>query len=94
MSKYSEQVRNGAAMSASYIRKYGWLQGQTGKENGPCCMMGATGYACPLFDWKVDQAVREELREMGMTSGIAHFNDTPGRTKEEVLAVFDRIANS
>lgn len=89
MSKYSEQVRKDAKAAADYIREHGWCQGITRNEKGGVCMYGASefcGAACGGV--YLDEAVREEI---GMC--VAGWNDKPGRTKEEVLAVFDRIAS-
>lgn len=98
MSKYSEQVRQDAARAADYLREYGWCQGMmfVGKK---CCAIGACWKGTEYFgetedqhfsrDYHLFQAIAEQTG-----SGVARWNDRPGRTKEEVLAVFDAIANS
>lgn len=100
MSKYSEQVKSDAAKAAQYIRRHGWCQYDEVNERGNVCMNGAIRMVsigdpgvglrgdCPLYDAACD--------EVGIALGSlgAVWNDAPGRTKEEVLAVFDRIANA
>lgn len=89
---YSEQVKADAKKAADYIREHGWCQGTMRDEKGRVCAMGATEY-CGAENWGqlVDAAFRNEL---GGKIGVVQFNDRPGRTVEEVLAVFDKIANS
>ncbi len=79
----------------------GWTQGASARDalsnavafddqNATCwCMVGALFAAEPIDDMlRVD--ARLSLRIHPARVGISRFNDTPGRTKEEVLAVFDK----
>lgn len=99
MSKYSEQVRQDAAKAAAYIREHGWIQGDyfvsKTDQTGACCALGAirTTLEEANDECLLAQAFAQEVG-LPQTYGIHRWNDAPGRTKEEVLAVFDRIANS
>jgi hypothetical protein len=76
-----------------HIQKYGWQQCSLGKEGHPCCVIGALCIATfNILDLKTPEplgplGVMGPLhRALDKESGvIAHWNDTPGRTKEEVL---------
>ena len=105
MSKYSEQVRHDAAKAADYIREHGWCQNNFADERGRCCAAGARnaviyGSPCGVREYMSIEAKRESAltqafkMESDLTMSIPEWNDIEGRTKEEVLAVFDRIANS
>ena len=70
------------------IRRQGWLQGMLGRPGGPRCIRGAIyevidGYALGCAD-----RVRRTVNAMGFVSetALVRFNDTPGRTKDDVLA--------
>lgn len=104
MSSYSEQVKKDARAAADYIREHGWCQYDEINERGEVCMNGAMFMACGYeapFSAEADTPGRALYDACLIVSGLGlggalgcKFNDTPGRTKEEVLAVFDRIANS
>ena len=102
---YSEQVRKDAKAAADYIREHGWCQGEFVNKKGACCMAGARnavtignpqGTHSPyLKDGATRElALREAVNNELFDTWTVPWNDTPGRTKEEVLEVFDRIANS
>lgn len=90
---YPEQVRKDAKAAGDYIREHGWIQGEyfSGYLEGACCALGACRKGCDR-DHDETPLARAFINEVG---GPAHiWNDAPGRTKEEVLEVFDRIARS
>jgi hypothetical protein len=90
---YSQQVREDATSAADYIREHGWCQHQWENASGSVCLKGAASKAtdCDLLrHTPLIYALRETI---GIPEGLSDWNDTPGRTKEEVLAVFDKIAN-
>ena len=89
---YSEQVRKDAKAAADYIREHGWCQFVVEDKNGCVCALGATG-ALGLR-WERELELDNALRNQIQSVAVGVWNDTPGRTKEEVLEVFDRIANS
>jgi hypothetical protein len=99
MSSYSEQVRKDARAAAEYIREHGWIQGNLfdGKK---CCAIGACWKGTDRWGDTEDQHFAKDFHlfkamvDVIGNGGVARWNDTPGRTKEEVLAVFDKIANS
>lgn len=92
--KYSEQVRKDSKAAADYIRKHGWCQGTTREfDGGPCCALGAVWSVCGSLGGfnteELERAIKSEI-----DGSIPNWNDAKGRTKEEVIAVFERIANS
>lgn len=81
----------------------GWHQGSTGQDvsgrsisamDGDAvswCMIGAYLRADVDLDNKgLDRVFFLIVRKIG-TDNVAHWNDEPGRTKEEVLAALDSI---
>jgi hypothetical protein len=70
------------------IRRRGWTQGLEGvlKRQGPYCVVGS-------FRADVPKRVVFCLCLAMNDDGISDWNDEPGRTKEEVLAVM-RVAAS
>lgn len=89
--QYSEQVKQDARRAAEIIRAKGWCQGKMYDDDGRCCALGAIRAAAPFGD-RFKELI-DAFTNYG-TDGVIKFNDADGRTKEEVLEVFDRIANS
>lgn len=90
---YSEQVKQDARKAAEYIRERGWCRYEFIAPDGRCCMVAAIDKA--TGKWWGSGLYQAAIDETGTkTGGLGSgYNDRPGRTKEEVLAVFDRIAN-
>ncbi len=64
--------------------RYGWCQGEYVNSDGRHCLLGAT----PTWGFSF---VRDALVEMvGSDFRPAVWNDMPGRTEEEVLALLDQ----
>jgi hypothetical protein len=96
VSKSIKQVLLGAA---EYIEKYGWVQGRAGgpigQMNYPACAYGAIDAASanpdPYEASELTNEVCEMLNEyLGITepgANFIRFNDTPGRTASEVVAL-------
>lgn len=82
------------------LEREGWVQRRGVTENGRCavgatgCVAGLTPESCPVgaFDAfrEANNALAVVLRERGESARVVDWNDTPGRTKEEVLALFAR----
>lgn len=80
------------------IEKHGWTQG-TFREpfHGGFCMLGAIGAVDTLFNdvmqvtWdeyaNAQHAIEVELATRGFDQSVDHYNDTPGRTVDEVIDV-------
>ena len=77
--------------AASLIEQRGWCQG-TGEREGALCMLRAIGVAAPSDDILV--AACETLGKLLNTRFGQVWNDVPGRTKEEVVAMLRRAAGS
>lgn len=61
------------------------------------CLVGAVDYAASrrgIFDWAIIDATTEALRQVLPSSAepasLTDYNDAAERTKEEILALFDR----
>ena len=71
--------------AADYIEKHGWTQGINESGLGEVCLYGA------LLHSNTYPSANEALKELdkvlgGRYAASAIWNDTPGRTKEEVIA--------
>jgi hypothetical protein len=92
----AEQTKANAQKAADLIREHGWCQGKRNQQ-GAMCAKEAMERVCviehptlgPMSAGLCDLA--DAFRAETNGAGIIAFNDTPGRTKEEVLEVFDRI---
>ena len=86
-----------AAASELLVTK-GWTQGESAKDkDGYCvpsyspratcyCLIGAIEKVAPSWD---GLEARDALRRVLGVDNIVKWNDTPGRTKEEVLKAID-----
>jgi hypothetical protein len=89
---------------ADHIEKWGWIQGAfyldtidgAAWTQSPCCLLGGMD-AVRSLEW-VSQVTRDEaqlkLRRELKTISLAAWNDAPGRTKEEVIAVLRQAAGN
>ena len=87
-----EPWRQRLLAAAQYIRHYGWCQEQTIAENGAVCLVGAVHFCGDEKEYP-----NTELEKLGIALGtpwIADWNDDPSRTKEEVIAVLEKVAMS
>ena len=91
MRKYSEQVRQHAIACAEIIRTSGWSP-HNDIHGYPvvCVIEGVTRRTLTPMS-ALFAAFRAEAQWSG---GIYDWEHAEGRTEDEVLAVFDRIANS
>jgi hypothetical protein len=88
--KLSEILRAGKAN----IETRGWCQGDEatihGPPNGPCCVATAMPSG-PEFDHSLLAIdLFKETNGIDPKIGIGAWNDAPERTKEEVLAAYDK----
>lgn len=82
--------------AANYLRVYGWIQDDYGNADGAKCIVGA------LIETASDMGIAA-IRALGCATdfheyyvnlipSISHWNDTPGRTVEEVLERLEATA--
>jgi hypothetical protein len=80
------------------LNDYGWIQGDTGNRHVGFCALGAVreaatgqdfGIAAMILRPNAYDALVDASRSEALVP-VSTFNDTPGRTKDEVLALFDR----
>lgn len=75
------------ARTADVIRERGWVQCAWTGEDGSVCMMMAVSIADT--DGNVFIDAHEELARRTSPLGPTSWNDAPGRTREEVLALLE-----
>jgi len=75
-------------IEARKLIERGWCQGDD-EFRGSYCMMGAITRVAPNCSavFAADNVLRKVIGEF---SSVADWNDSPSRTKAEVLAAFDR----
>jgi|SRR5690242_12698165 hypothetical protein len=68
----------------------GWCQHRT-RQRGSACMVGSLGISNYEEFIAAERLLLKAIVALGHTqSSIAQFNDAPGRTKQQVLEVYDR----
>jgi hypothetical protein len=73
--------------AADYIEKHGWRQHSFGGSNGQsACLMGALLVTTGDILGKDFRFACAVLKESAIGPFLTRWNDTPGRTKEEVIA--------
>lgn len=79
--------------AAAYIEEHGWCQNSLITDDGKVCAMGAIHMICGggLLPCPTFYAAKERL-EQCTESLLSKWNDTPGRTKEEVIAALRAAA--
>lgn len=88
ISGVSETLRG----ARKFIEEHGWTQGDLQGPNGGFCLMGSViGHESTQFGGQGRNIPSEALQYLGQACSVAatdldSWNDTPGRTKEEVLA--------
>ena len=76
--------------AAQRLREVGWRQGGIGGKDGPHCMLGACMWVTRYHatDVAAFGAAYTAAYAAAYTTAIA-WNDTPGRTTEEVIAALE-----
>ena len=86
--------------AAEYLETYGWCQGYYRRDGGERCLMGAVAEvlhassngnnaaACRRYE-EMKSALRPSINQREPVN----WNDTPGRTAEEVIAKLREVAD-
>lgn len=69
--------------AADYIERRGWSQFQSGRNDGPICMVSAIATVC-VYSKPFARALEELKQALG--ADPMQWNDKPGRTQAEVIA--------
>lgn len=77
--------------AADLLDRDGWCQGYDKDDDGRYCARGATK-AAASSDTLVGAGARIALTQRLPTHNIPAWNDTPGRTQEEVTSTLRRVA--
>lgn len=90
MTKPCSDILNEAA---DLIEKFGWIQGNYGAEECGYCALGAI----LAVDFDDDYSIHSfnnyiQDNHPDMNLGAVEWNDTPGRTKEEVISTLRKAA--
>lgn len=93
-----DTVKEALIAARQLLVDVGWVQGDFSKSDSAqkCIGYCAAGALYEITQNQAPQLTSPARQLLGLTveslgaEGLLHFNDTPGRTKEEVLALFDR----
>jgi hypothetical protein len=81
--------------AAEILRERGWCQGQYVCDDGSCCLLGAV-LTAEDPDAPVDRPWprwMQDYWDAAVPRGLpATWNDEPGRTADEVIALLERLA--
>jgi hypothetical protein len=84
-----------------YIIRYGWCQGYEVNDLGQACAMGALDRVCgdPYSTLKAADLLAAHLqkdwrRNTQSSSDIVDYNDARGRTKRQILGLFDQAIHT
>jgi hypothetical protein len=88
----SNTLREDALKCIDILNERGWCQGMSRDENGRFCALGAIAHASGYNDLTYAE-LRRAFSRLGQCPSVVDFNDAPDQTKEEVIAVFQRIAD-
>lgn len=84
-------AKEGLIVAKKAIEKYGWTRLNFGNEAVGYCMRGALRRAYPIDDLATPAyALLKEVTGVGRFGFVSTWNDELGRTKEEVLAAFEK----
>lgn len=84
--------------AAARLVSNGWQQHGFGYPEGPTCAGGAINYTCDAFrhkkGWR-DEIEDEALRALRRRTKlrIVDWNDTPGRTRDEIVLTLTAAAS-
>jgi hypothetical protein len=90
-------IKENLQAAAAIIRERGWCQNQGSDADGGCCLARALGEAeratGATGEFVLAAMSCMHIRSLGIKDAIK-WNDTPGRTKEEVLELLERAAET
>ena len=82
--------------AADALRKYGWIQHSLGNPTDGMCIFGAIRYTTRHTTGKPRNDEMEEIwvkvMKILVTERPFQWNDTLGRTQEEVIALLEQVA--
>lgn len=79
----------------AHLRGVGWVQGKNFNSKGDCCCWGAMIYAVSGRHIASAEESLDRTADMGrafkrvMGEDVVTYNDTDGRTKEQVIAALE-----
>lgn len=82
-------TRKLAGLAADYIEKHGWCQALAFRKDAACLLYAIHKAAAGAGE--IAGSLRHELAHR-LCKGLVEWNDTPGRTKEEVIALLREYA--
>src|SRR6476646_371628 len=77
--------------------RYGWIQHKCGDIGQGFCAWGALLHEAIKYRYakdSVDNIADKFKPHIFPIDNLVSYNDTPGRTKEEVLAVFQKVIDN
>lgn len=82
---YKQDAKQKITLGIKRIKELGWDQGANFVPGGSACMVLSIPYAAGL----VERMIMSALRLTAKTDFVIEWNDTPGRTVEEILDVME-----
>lgn len=82
-----------AQKTIDILNEYGWTQGAARNTEGAYCLYGAISVAIPDRYPSYHRAGFTHLLQTYLGMNLIVWNDTPGRTKAEVIAQLERICD-
>lgn len=76
------------------IKQYGWIQKESGNLESGFCIAGAVEYTYKeSIKFIIFDLLNKKIQEHESTRHLflAEWNDQPGRTKEEVIALLESV---
>lgn len=92
-----KQIKEDLQGARELIVEHGWRQGDLGTITEGFCILGALDYHLVVVEHDANVARGERVLQYleSFTGGdVVSWNDLEGRTKEDVLALFDRAIAS
>lgn len=83
--------------AADHLERHGWQQWLSGSAGQPCCLVGAIKVACRGVEADYIAARNRLYEHLGTSSGVpllVDWNDTFGRTADEVIAALRAAAGA
>lgn len=92
-----QELREDAQRAADYLKDAGWCQGVSTRPGGARCAAAVANQVTTGYSYYGDERasrLKEAFRRRIKYDSIGQWNDAPGRTAEEVIAVYEDIAKN
>lgn len=91
---HKKQTKTDLEAMRGIIEKYGWTQDKLGDETIGFCLLGANYHHLVVNEHDANarrfNRIEQAIIDVNGGMSVDIWNDAPGRTKEEVLALLDK----